>query len=98
MTKPTTFLPVALLQRLLGRMRFPQLFLLAGALFVADLLLVDPVPFLDELLLGLLTLMLARWQDKDSDPTQDATKPRGEQAGKPPTKNVTPSGPARPID
>jgi hypothetical protein len=43
-------------------MRSWQLFLLAGALFVADLLIPDPIPFLDEIMLGLTTLLLARWR------------------------------------
>jgi hypothetical protein len=46
----------------LARMRSWQLFLLAGALFVADLLIPDPIPFLDEIMLGLTTLLLARWR------------------------------------
>jgi hypothetical protein len=33
----------------------------AGALFVVDLLVPDPTSFIDEIMLGLTTLMLARW-------------------------------------
>ena len=46
----------------LSRLRSWQLFLLAGALFAADLLFPDPVPFVDELMLGLTTLLLGRWK------------------------------------
>ncbi len=43
----------------LARLRFPQLFLVTAALFVLDLLVPDMIPFVDELLLGLLSLLLA---------------------------------------
>ena len=46
----------------LSRLRSWQLFLLAGGLFAADLLVPDPVPFIDELMLGLATLLLGRWK------------------------------------
>jgi len=49
----------SLVQRLAGRLRFPRLLALTAALFVLDLLLPDPVPFLDEILLGLATLVLS---------------------------------------
>ena len=45
----------------LARLRSWQLFLLAGGLFAADLVVPDPIPFLDEIMLGLSTLLLARW-------------------------------------
>src|SRR5690606_16130780 len=47
---------VALLLRYLGRLRFPTLMLLTGALFLLSLVLPDPIPPVDELLLGLVTL------------------------------------------
>ena len=43
-------------------LKFRQLFLLVGALFVTDLLIPDFIPLADELLLGLLTLLLAAWK------------------------------------
>ena len=48
----------------LSRLRSWQLFLLAGGLFVGDLLVPDPLPFIDEIMLGLMTLMLARWKGR----------------------------------
>ena len=39
-----------------------QLFVLAAALLVIDLLIPDPIPFLDETLLAVLTYTLARWK------------------------------------
>lgn len=46
------------------RLRFPHLFLLVLGLFLLDLLIPDFVPFLDELLLGLITLLLAAWKSR----------------------------------
>lgn len=43
-------------------LRYPTLFKLAAALFLVDLVLPDPIPFLDELLFGLTTLLLANWK------------------------------------
>ena len=44
--------------------RFPTLLLMTGGLFGLDLVVPDFVPFVDELLLGLGTLILARWKDR----------------------------------
>ena len=43
-------------------LRFRQLFLLVGSLFLIDLVIPDFIPFADELLLGLLTLLLSAWK------------------------------------
>jgi hypothetical protein len=43
-------------------LKFRQLFFLVGALFLLDLLVPDIIPLVDELLLGLLTLLLAAWK------------------------------------
>ena len=50
---------VAFLLRYLGRLRFPYLVALTGALFVIDLIVPDVIPLADELLLGLVTVLLA---------------------------------------
>lgn len=50
---------IAFLMRYLGRLRFPTLVLLTGALFVIDLVVPDLIPLADELLLGLATVLLA---------------------------------------
>ena len=46
----------------LSRLRSWQLFLLAGALFLTDLVVPDPIPLIDEMMLGLATLLLGRWK------------------------------------
>ena len=44
----------------LGRLRTPRLFVLAAVLLGIDLVVPDFVPFLDEILLAILTLVFAR--------------------------------------
>jgi hypothetical protein len=41
-----------------SRLRFPRLLALAGVVFVVDLIFPDVIPFADEILLGLITLLL----------------------------------------
>ena len=45
-----------------GRLRFPTLFLVALTLFAIDMVVPDPIPFVDEILLGLSTLLFASWR------------------------------------
>ncbi|QID17957.1 hypothetical protein G3580_10080 [Nitrogeniibacter mangrovi] len=57
-----------LISGLLGwarRRRYPTLLLLTACLFVVDVLLPDPIPLFDELLLGLATLVLSGWTRRD---------------------------------
>lgn len=67
---------IAPLLRWLGRLSFPRLFLLSAVLFVLDLLVPDVIPFADELLLGLGTLLLARWKKPASG--KDKPVPEGD--------------------
>lgn len=62
-----TSLPARIVQRVAGRLRFPALFMLTAALFVVNLVVPDPIPFIDEILLGLATLMLGTWRDRNDD-------------------------------
>ncbi|GAB6053000.1 hypothetical protein JCM17960_18200 [Magnetospira thiophila] len=43
-------------------LKFRSLFFLTGGLFLIDLLIPDVIPFIDELLLGLLTLIFGAWR------------------------------------
>ena len=63
-----------LLTGLLGGLRFPYLFLLAGALFVLDLFVPDLIPFLDEIMLGLLTLLLGSFRRRKEPPAPGGPK------------------------
>jgi hypothetical protein len=47
------------LLRYASNLRFPRLLAVAAVLFVIDLLIPDPLPLLDEILLGLISLLLA---------------------------------------
>jgi hypothetical protein len=48
----------AIMERM-GKLRFPTLFTVLAVVFVIDLLIPDFIPFVDELLLGLATLIVA---------------------------------------
>jgi len=52
------------LQRLARRLRFPWLFALTALLFGVDLVVPDALPLVDELLLGLTTLLLGSWRER----------------------------------
>ena len=54
--------PLSLLERLLPRVRLPWLVVLLAALLVLDVLTPDPVPFLDEAVLAVLTVLAASWR------------------------------------
>ena len=68
----------------LGRLSFPRLFILAASLWALDMVIPDFIPFIDELLLGIGTLLLASFRKrKDSkDPAVPNAKPpiEGERA------------------
>ncbi|KRG45326.1 hypothetical protein ARC78_02715 [Stenotrophomonas pictorum JCM 9942] len=44
------------------KLRYPTLFKITAALFVISMLLPDPIPFIDEILFALGTLLLANWK------------------------------------
>ncbi len=67
----------SLFRRFLGRLRFPQLFVLVLALFGLDLAIPDVIPFLDEILLGAVTLLLGSWKDRRADQKNEALPDRG---------------------
>lgn len=52
------------LLKFLGRLSYPRLFVLTAVLFVIDLVVPDLIPFIDEIVLGLGTLLLANWKDR----------------------------------
>lgn len=64
------------------KLRYPTLFKLTAALFIFSVLLppgLDPIPFLDELVFGLGTILLANWKRrKEPEPPaiQSGTRPR----------------------
>lgn len=48
------------------KLRYPMLFKITALLFAVDLVVPDVVPFADEILLGLGTLLLASWKERKS--------------------------------
>jgi hypothetical protein len=58
-----------------GGLRYPQLFLLFGVLFGLDFLVPDAIPFLDEMMLGVGTLLLGSMRRRRDEPI-DVTPPR----------------------
>lgn len=66
-----------LILRIARRLRFPQLFMLTAGLFVLDLLIPDLIPFLDEFVLGLATLLFGAWTKRKKEhleETQEETR------------------------
>ncbi|QDH70203.1 DUF6116 family protein [Marilutibacter alkalisoli] len=47
-------------------LRYPTLFKITAILFAISVLVPDPLPFIDELVLGLGTLLLANWKNRNS--------------------------------
>jgi hypothetical protein len=58
-------------ERFAGELRFPQLFWLTAILFAVDMLVPDLIPFVDEILLGLATLLLGNWKKRREPPPPD---------------------------
>ncbi|TQM12644.1 hypothetical protein FB548_1490 [Pseudoxanthomonas sp. 3HH-4] len=50
------------------KLRYPTLFKITAALFMVTLVLPDPFPFVDEILFGLGTLLLANWKRRKDPP------------------------------
>lgn len=61
------------------KLRFPTLFKITAVLFVVTLFVPDPIPLVDEILLGLGALLLANWKDRkttiDHDGPPSRSKP-----------------------
>jgi hypothetical protein len=53
------------LMRFAAGLRFPKLLAVTAALFFLDLMIPDVIPFADEILLGLLSLLLASLKRRD---------------------------------
>ena len=62
------------LERFAGSLRFPQLFTITLILFVVDLIVPDMIPFADEVLLGLATLLLGSWKKRRQTGRETASK------------------------
>jgi len=67
----------ALINKLIPGIRYPWLFAILAGLLAIDLVVPDPVPLLDEVVLGVLTFLAASWRIRQGD-------------ANPPPKDVTP--------
>ena len=56
---------IGLVLRYLGKLRFPYLLAVAALLFLVDFVLPDAIPLVDEILLGIATLLLASWRKRE---------------------------------
>ncbi len=71
----TRFSLIGFIEQYASRLRFPYLFWLTAALFVLDLLVPDVIPFADEVLLGLATLLLGSWTRRRTGRMDSENKP-----------------------
>jgi hypothetical protein len=57
-----------LFRRFLGRLRFPQLFVVFLVLLGIDVIVPDLIPFADEIGLALITMLLGAWKRRREAP------------------------------
>ena len=55
-----------LVEKQATKLRFPVLLFITGGLFVVDMFIPDFIPFVDEILLGLVTVVLANLRKRKS--------------------------------
>lgn len=67
----------------LKKLKSSHLAMLLGGLFLVDLFVPDPIPFLDEAVLLGLTILASQWKTRHEEPPPPPPKP--------PPKNVTPN-------
>ncbi|MCF6226071.1 MAG: hypothetical protein L3J22_07200 [Xanthomonadales bacterium] len=60
--------------RFAAKLRFPNLFLLFVVLLGVNIVVPDPLPFADEILMALGALLLARWRKTPEEPETDETR------------------------
>jgi hypothetical protein len=51
-----------------SRLKFPTLFFITLGLWAINMIIPDPLPLIDEIVMGLLTLMLATWKTRKETP------------------------------
>ncbi len=59
--KPTSLIDLFLKNA--DQLKFKNLFFMIVGLFLIDLLIPDFIPFIDEIILGLLAIILANWKE-----------------------------------
>lgn len=79
MSNGETYRSSGWIERIAHRLGPGKILAILATLFVLDVVVPDFIPFVDEIVLGLLTALAALWR------ARDRTRP-----DKPPPKNVTP--------
>ena len=69
------FSPKTVVEKQATKLRFPILLAITGSLFVFDMFIPDFLPFVDEILLGLVTVVLASLR-KRKDPVVIVQEPQ----------------------
>ncbi|MBS3744964.1 MAG: hypothetical protein KGY48_11475 [Wenzhouxiangellaceae bacterium] len=64
-------------RRFLERRRFPTLMLLGAVLFIANLLVPDPLPFVDEALMLIATVLIGSVRSKKKPAQASSARKRG---------------------
>jgi hypothetical protein len=76
MTNDSRSLVAKLIDKIAPGLRHPQLFGVLLALFLIDLVIPDPLPLIDEIMLGLLTFIAGTWKTRNEPPPpRDVTPP-----------------------
>lgn len=57
------------------KLRYPTLFKLTAVLFLVSLVIPDPIPLVEEILLGLGTLLLANWKSRKTPSSIEQSDP-----------------------
>jgi len=70
MPKPTRSPVQEIVGSLVGRLKYPWVFVLLAAVFIADTVIPDPIPFVDEVMLALLTFLVGTWRTRRRGPTE----------------------------
>jgi hypothetical protein len=71
-TLVSTFLAYA------NKLKFRNLFFIVSALFISDLIIPDFIPLIDEIILGLLAIVLANWKEERRNPEKSGKIIEGE--------------------
>jgi len=70
------------IDRILRGLKTSHLAILMLLIFLLDVVWFDPIPFVDEILLGMFTILVARWRGRVAESADPGD-------GKPPAKDVT---------
>ncbi len=63
----------SLVTRFAGNLRYPWLVAITGTILLLDIVLLDPLPFIDEIVFALLTLIFMSFKERK--PAKDAAAP-----------------------